>query len=205
VSARRRPRLRSLALAGTTAALSLALAARASAVPKFGTAPALPSLPALTLNGGAQTANATMSNFSVTEAAESGGWNITVAGQSGSGKSAVFARYCPKATCGSDKEGYVAGGATLPANSLTLNSSGASFTGGAGTAPAFQCSSACNADSASAVKIVSKAIGGFGGSTWKTSGFSATSLTLATPSTLNALPAGEVYRANVLWTLSTGP
>ena len=60
-------------------------------------------------------------------------------------------------------------------------------------------------DSASAVKIVSKAIGGLGGSTWKTSGFSATSLTLATPSTLNAPPAGEVYRANVLWTLSTGP
>jgi hypothetical protein len=205
VSNARRPALRSLALATLTAALSFVLAAPASAAPKFGTAPALPSLPAVTLNGGAQTANATMSNFTVEEGIESGGWNVTVAGQSGTKKSAVFARYCPKAKCGSDSEGYVAGGATLPGNSLTLNTTGASFTGGVGTAPAFQCSSACNVDSASAVKIASKATGGFGGSTWKTSGFSATSLALSTPSTMRVLPAEEVYRVNVVWTLSTGP
>jgi hypothetical protein len=41
--------------------------------------------------------------------------------------------------------------------------------------------------------------------TWLTTGFSATSLALATPSTLKALSNGELYRANLLWTLSTGP
>jgi hypothetical protein len=41
--------------------------------------------------------------------------------------------------------------------------------------------------------------------TWLTTGFSATSLSLATPSTLKALSNGEVYRVNLLWTLSIGP
>ena len=36
-------------------------------------------------------------------------------------------------------------------------------------------------------------------------GIGATSLALATPSTLKALSNGELYRANLLWTLSTGP
>jgi hypothetical protein len=188
------------------ALLALGLPLPARAAPKFVTPPALPSLPAITLDAGAQTTNATMNNFSVEEAAlEAGGWNVTVAGQSGTEKSAVFARYCPNATCGSDTNGYVSGGATLAANSLTLNSTGASFTGGVGTAPAFQCSSACNVDSASAVKTVSKAAGGVGANTWTTTGFSATSLALTAPSTLRVLPAAEVYRVNVLWTLGTGP
>jgi hypothetical protein len=187
------------------ALLSLALPAGAWAL-KFPTAPALPALPTVTLNAGAQTTHATMNNFSVEEGVlEGGGWNVTVAGQPGSAKSAVFAQYCPKAECGSQKEGYVSGGLTLPANSLTLNTTGASWTGGSGPTPAFQCSSSCNLDSASAVKIASTASGGTGLTTWTTTGFSATSLSLATSSQLQVLPASEVYRVNIIWTLSTGP
>jgi hypothetical protein len=172
----------------------------------FVESPALPVLPTVTINGGAQTTKATMTNFSVSETfGESGGWNLTVAGSGGSGKSAVFAQYCPNATCGTDPKGYVAGGQFLPANSLTLGTSGASFTGGSGTVPAFQCAAACNVDSAAAVKIVSRAAGASPGSTWKTSGFSSSSLSLKVKSTLRAIKAEEVYRVNILWTLSTGP
>jgi hypothetical protein len=188
------------------ALLALGLPAQAQAL-KFPTAPALPALPTVTLNAGAQTTHATMNNFSVEEALlETGGWNVTVAGQSGGGNSAVFAQYCPNATCGSDVKGYVAGGQKLPANSLTLNTTGASWTGGSGPTPAFQCSSSCNVDSASAVKITSTAAGGLGTlNTWTTTGFSATSLSLATSSQLRVLPASEIYRVNIIWTLSTGP
>jgi hypothetical protein len=174
----------------------------------FSTTPSMPTLNAITLNGSAQTTNTTMTNFGVADATGSGsGWNTTVAGQSGAGKSAVFKQYCPTATCGSDPEGYVTSGATLAANSLALNSTGASFaaqSGTTGTAPTLQCSTACNVDSATAVKIASAAASA-GMGTWLTTGFSATSLALATPSTLKALSNGEVYRVNLLWTLSTGP
>jgi hypothetical protein len=174
----------------------------------FSTVPAMPTLSAITLNGSAQTTTTTMTNFGVADATGSGsGWNVTVAGQSGVGKSAVFAQYCPKATCGTDTEGYVASGATLPADSLTLGSTGASFTGqngSTGTAPTLQCGSSCNVDSASAVKIASGAVNA-GMGTWLTGGWGATSLSLATPSTLKALANTEVYRVNLLWTLSTGP
>ena len=98
-------------------------------------------------------------------------------------------------------------GATLPANSLTLTSTGASFSaqsGSTGTAPTLQCSGSCNVDSASAVKIASAAVNA-GMGTWLTASFSGTSLALATPSTLKALSNGELYRVNLLWTLSTGP
>jgi hypothetical protein len=187
------------------ALLAMGLPAQARAL-KFPTPPALPALPALTLNGGAQTPHATMNNFSVEEGLlETSGWNVTVAGQSGSGKSAVFAQYCPSAKCGSDPEGYVSSGLTFPANSLTLNTTGASWTGGSGPAPAFQCSVACNVDSPTAVKIVSTASGGTGLTTWTTTGFSASSIALATTSQLMVLPSGEVYRVNIMWTLSSGP
>jgi hypothetical protein len=174
----------------------------------FSTTPAMPTLSAVTLTGAAQTTNTTMTNFGIDDATGSGsGWNTTVAGQSGSEKSAVFAQYCPTATCGSDTKGYVPSGATLPANSLTLNSTGASFSaqgGTTGTAPTLQCSSACNVDSATAVKIASAAVNA-GMGTWLTTGFSGTSLALSTPSTLKLLSNGEVYRVNLLWTLGTGP
>jgi len=174
----------------------------------FSTVPAMPTLSSVTLKAEAQTTSSAMTNFGVADATGSGsGWNVTVAGQSGTKKSAVFAQYCAKALCGSEAEGYVAGGATLPANSLTLNSTGASLAaqgGSSGTAPTLQCSASCNVDSASAVKIVSAAEkAGMG--TFLTSGWSGTSLALATPSTLKLLPNEEVYRVNLLWTLSTGP
>jgi hypothetical protein len=174
----------------------------------FSTVPAMPTLSSVTLNGQAQTTTTTMTNFGVADATGSGsGWNVTVAGQSGAEKSAVFAQYCPNATCGPDVKGYVPSGATLPANSLTLSSTGASFAaqvGSTGTAPTLQCAAACNVDSASAVKIASAALSA-GMGTWLTSGFAAASLSLATPTTLKALANSEAYRVNLLWTLGTGP
>lgn len=174
----------------------------------FSTTPAMPTLSAVTLTGAAQTTNSTMTNFGVDDATGSGsGWNTTVAGQSGTEKSAVFAQYCPTTTCGSDSKGYVPSGATMVANSLTLNSTGASLSaqgGTTGTAPTLQCSSACNVDSASAVKVVSAALNA-GMGTWLTTGFTATSLALSTPTSLKLLSNGEVYRVNLLWTLGTGP
>lgn len=174
----------------------------------FSTAPNLPTLTSVTLNGQAQTTNSTMTNVGVADATGSGsGWNATVEGQTGTGKSAVFAQYCPKAKCGTDAEGYVSGGQKLAANSLTLNSTGASFTGQSGTtgtAPTLQCSTACNVDHASAVKIASAAAGA-GMGTWLTTGFSASSLALSTPTTLRALANEEIYHVDLLWTLSTGP
>jgi hypothetical protein len=174
----------------------------------FSTAPALPTLSSITLNGQAQTTNSTMTNVGVADATGSAsGWNVTVEGQAGTGKSAVFEQYCPKSKCGTESEGYIAGGQTLAANSLTLNSTGVSLVGQSGTvgtAPSAQCASACSVDHPSAVKILSAAKeAGMG--TWLTSGFSATSLALSTPTTLRVLPSEEVYRVNLLWTLSTGP
>lgn len=187
------------------AGVLLGLPAAAAAL-SFSEKPALPTLPTVTLNGGAQTVHASMTNFSVTETfGESGGWNVTVKGLSGTGKSAVFAQYCPNTLCGSDAKGYVAGGQSLPANSLTLSSSGASFIGGTGTTPTLQCSTGCNVDSSTAVKIASRATGSSPGATWKTTGFSTSSLSLKVKSTLRALKAEEIYRVDVLWTLSTGP
>src|SRR5205085_1567722 len=173
----------------------------------FDVAPATPTFAAVTLNGQAQTSTATMNNLAVDDTTAGTGWNLTAAGNTSAGKSPVFARYCPNATCGSDTgPGYVSGGASLPAASLTLSSTGASWstTGGAGGAPTFQCSTACPVGAASATKIVSTASGA-GLGPWKSSGFGASSLTLSTPTTLRALPATEVYRVDLLWTLSTGP
>jgi hypothetical protein len=175
----------------------------------FSTAPAMPTLTSITLTGEAQKTNTAMTNFGVSDATGTGsGWNVTVNGQSGTEKSAVFAEYCPNATCGSNSKGYVGGGGTLPANSLTLSSTSASFAGqkeSTGTAPELKCgASVCDVDSASAVKIASAALNA-GMGTWLAEKWAATSLTLSTPSTLKALSNGEIYRVNLLWTLSTGP
>ena len=194
--------------ASTTANDSTSFSVTAGSL-AFSTAPATPTLSAFTLNGQAQTTNTTMTNFAVADATGSGsGWNVTVNGNTGTGKSPVFKEYCPNATCGSDSgPGYVAGGLTLAANSLTLNSTGVSFTGQSGTtgtAPTLQCSTACNVDSASAVKIVSAATSA-GMGTWATTGWSGTALALSTPSTLKTLQTGEVYRVDLVWTLNSGP
>lgn len=69
-------------------------------------APDVPNLGALTLTGQAQTLNAAMANFSVDDATGTGsGWNVTVNGDSSGGRSAVFKRYCPNASCGTDPRG----------------------------------------------------------------------------------------------------
>jgi hypothetical protein len=177
----------------------------------FGTSPDVPDMPTLTLNGQAQTLNATMGNFSVADATGSGsGWNVTVNGDSSASHSAVFKQYCPgPSACGSDgAAAYVSGGQTLAANSLTVSSSSASFTaqnGTTGTAPSFQCtSSACNVDSASAVKVISAASGA-GMGTYQAGSWGASSLALSAPTTIRYLSNGEVYHLDLVWTLNTGP
>jgi hypothetical protein len=174
---------------------------------RFLAPPALPSLPTLTLNARAQTLATTMTPFSVEDLRlTKAGWNLTAQGQSGSGKSPVFAPYCPKAKCGSVAEGYVPEGQPLAAESLTLNSTGASFSGGLLTAPTLQCPGSCALDSPTPVKVASEASGPLAGEgLWTAGGFSPSSLSLNTPATLRTLPNEEVYRANILWTLSTGP
>ena len=177
----------------------------------FTTAPDAPNLPALTLNGQAQTLNATMANFGVSDGTGSGaGWNVTVAGDNAGGKSSVFKQYCTNAGgCGAHPFGYVASGYTLAQNSLTLNSTSAGFTaqnGTTGTAPTHQCNSGCFVDAAPAspVKVVSAAVGAGMGS-YITNGYTATSLAAAAPSNIQALLANEVYRVDLLWTLGSGP
>lgn len=171
----------------------------------FDTAPAMPTLTGVTVTGASQTTNTQMTNFAVKDATGSGaGWNVTVNGQSGAGKSDVFAAYCPNASCGTDSgPGYVPSGATLSANSLVLNSTSASFTPGS-SAPTHQCNSGCNVDSASPVKTVSAAVNN-GMGTFTTTGWSATSLALSTPANLQALQTNEVYRVDLLWSLTSGP
>jgi len=176
----------------------------------FDPAPTLPSLGTITLNGQAQNKTAQMNNFGVNDTTASpSGWNVTVVGDSSAGKSAIFKQYCSNggSACGSDPaNSYVSGGRTLPANSLTFNSTGASWTGGTGSAPTFPCGGgACAIDAASATKIASAANGSAGTGLWSTSGLSATSVKLSTASTLRALPASEIYRLDVVWSLNSGP
>ena len=77
----------------------------------------LPTLTGVTLNGKSQTTSTIWSNaMKITSSGTNTGWNLTVNGNAGGGKSAVFKQYCPNATCGSDSgPGYIAGGFTLPA------------------------------------------------------------------------------------------
>jgi hypothetical protein len=212
--------VRGLLAAGVAAAL-LVLAPPASAATDttqfsvtagalaFSTAPDVPNLGALTLNGQAQTQTAQMNNFSMIDATGSAaGWNVTVAGDTSGGKSAVFKEYCPNATCGSNSgPGYISGGATLAADSLTLNSTSASFSallGTTGTAPTHQCNSGCFLDTASPAKIVSAATSA-GLGTYQTTGYTASSVSLSAPTTLRALQSNEVYRVDLVWTLNSGP
>jgi hypothetical protein len=170
----------------------------------FSTAPALPTLPTVTLNAKAQLSTAQMTNFAVTDTLGSG-WNITVAGNSAAGDSPVFAQYCPNAGgCGTDAFGYVAAGNTLPPDSLTLNTTGASFTTLLGGAATFMCNTPCNIDSTTPSKIATESTGTLT-ATWTSTGFSTTSLTLSTATTVKTLPPPEVYRLDVIWSLNTGP
>lgn len=175
------------------------------------TLPAPPRLPALGLIapiGNAQVTTATMQPFEVADATGTGsGWRLTVEGEPGAGRSNVFAQYCPNPRCGHDTQGYIAGGHTLSAGSLTLTSTGADFApqrGADGVAPTLECASGCSLDSATSVKVASAgAEAGMG--TWLASGFAPTSLALTTPRTLHELPAEDVYRVDELWSMTSGP
>ncbi|MGH2982582.1 MAG: WxL domain-containing protein [Solirubrobacterales bacterium] len=166
----------------------------------FDADPNVPDLPGLTLSGQAQTVNAQMANFTIEDASGTGaGYNVTVAGDSAAGKSPVFKQY--------NTVTQTYGTAALLANSLTLTSTGADFSGiggTTGTKPSHQCGSGCFVDSASPVEVVSAAAG-TGMGTWATTGYSASSLALAAPSTLQALDADEVYRVDLVWSLNSGP
>ena len=196
-------------LCGLALVLALALPAfapaTASAAVAFSTAPNAPNLPAITLNAQARTVNATMANWGASQTTSATGWNLTVQGDSSAGKSAAFKVYCPNASCGPDPTGYVTGGATLPANSLKLNSTAAGWTGGVGTKPTHSCNAGCDMDSASAVKVASASTS-VGLTTWTTTAYSATSLALSLLTTIRTPPqTGEIYRVDLLWTLTTGP
>jgi hypothetical protein len=172
----------------------------------FSLLPAMPTLTPFTLTGQAQTTNTKMTDFTVRDATGSGsGWNVTVNGDATGTNSPVFAQYCPNASCGTDSSGYINGGQKLAPNSLTLTGAGP-FTAqnSSGAAPTLQCSSACNVDSATPVKIASAAVNA-GMGTWATPGWSAASLALSTPTTLKTLPAGEVYHIDLVWSLTSGP
>jgi len=160
-------------------------------------APNYPDLGALTLNGQAQTLSAQMGNFTVADATGSGaGWNVTVVGDTTTGKSPVFKRW----------NGTSYGSEALAANSLTLSSTGASFAaqnGTTGTAPTHSCGSGCFVDAASPVKLASAAVNA-GMGTYATSGYGASSLSLVTPSTLKAIGA-DVYRVDLVTTVNSGP
>jgi hypothetical protein len=206
-----RPLPRAAALALAALGVASALPAAAGAL-SFATAPDVPTLPAVTINGHSQTDTAQMNNFAISLGIlDIGGFNVTVQGDSSGGKSAVFKVYCPNASCGSDSgPGYVAGGSTLPADSLTLNTTGASWTetsGLGGTTPAFTCNGGCTIDHASAVKIATQASYSIGVlATWSTQNFGASSLSLAIPTTLRKpTQTGEVYRLDLVWTLNSGP
>src|SRR4051794_31493795 len=200
----------SSALAATSQSDTTQFAVTAGTL-SFTTVPDAPAFSALTLNGQAQTLNATMGNFGVSDSTGSGaGWNVTVAGDNTGGKSSVFKQYCTQASCGADPSGYVTGGKTLAQNSIKLDSTSAGFSaqnGTTGTAPTHQCPNpGCSVDAAPAspVKVISAAAGAGMGS-YLTTGYTATSLAASAPSTVQALPANEVYRVDLLWTLSTGP
>jgi hypothetical protein len=203
-------RSRRLHLPGWALALAIAfpqlLPGYAAASVSFSTAPSTPNLPAVTLNGQAQTDNATMANWGVKMLSSQTGWNVTVAGDTTSGKSAVFKQYCPNTTCGTDSgPGYITGGATLAAGSLKLNSTGASWTGNSGTTPSHLCNSGCLMDTTTAVKIASASTSVLTG-TWSTTGYSATSLAASIPTTTRFLSqSGEVYHLDLVFTLNSGP
>lgn len=199
--------VRAAVVSAAVIALAVLAPSVANAAVSFTTAPNAPNLPALTLNGQAQTLNATMANWAVSQTTTQAGWNVTVQGDASGGKSAVFKVFCPNATCGTDSgPGYVAAGSTLAANSLKLNSTGAGWSGGSGgTKPTHSCNSGCNVDSATAVKVASASTS-VALTTWTTSAYSATSLGLSVPTTIRApLQTGELYHLDLVWTLSTGP
>jgi hypothetical protein len=194
-----------LGCAVVTSALALTAGSSLATTVAFTTAPALPTLTGVTLNGQSQSTPTIWPNaMKITSSGTNTGWNVTVNSTAAGGRSSVFKQYCPNTTCGTDSgPGYVTGGFTLPADSLTMNTSGAGWTT-SGTKPAYQCSVSpfCKIDQTTATKVVSASTSVALG-TWTGSG--STILTLATPASLRKLQTSEVYRVDVVWTLSSGP
>jgi putative surface cell wall-binding protein len=216
-----------LALAGA-ALVSLFLAAKAEAnndktyftvtagALEFVTAPALPVLTGVTLNGEAQTTHTNMTNFRVKDARGTGaGWHVSVSSRAtvGTTVSEKFKEYCESASvCGANAaERYVSGGKELEANALTLNSTSATFSPSDANVPTYtaECLAGCTVDTpeGSPHKVVS-ALANKGMGKYETVFNNAEphGLMLATPMNLATLPnANEVYRVDVVWTLATLP
>lgn len=185
----------------------------------FQAAPDLPAFSGVTLNGQSQTATAQVPNWSVADATGSGsGWNVTVQGDSGTGKSAVLKEYCTDGTAtngcdtavgGAAGPGYVTSSPkALAANSVSLSSSGAAFSaldGTTGTAPTHQCGSSCNVDTAAPVKVAGAAADA-GMGTYQADTYGVSSLSLALPTTVKAIGTGnKVYRVDLTWSINSGP
>jgi hypothetical protein len=177
----------------------------------LGGSPGLPGISPPVSNGPNQAISSRMANFEVSDASGTGlGWSISVSGDAGPGKSPVLKQYCPAPRCGDHAgPGYVADGSSLPAESLTLDSSGATFmpvNGSSGPGPAHQCNEGCFVDASpsSPTKVVAAA-SGTGMGTFRTSGFSSSSLRLAAPVSTSRLQDGELYRVDLSWSLNSGP
>jgi hypothetical protein len=218
-----------LALAGTALALLfLFLAPKAEAnndktyftvtagALEIVTAPALPLLTGVTLNGEAQNTHTNMTNFKVKDARGTGvGWHMSVSSRATAGTtvSEKFKEYCESASvCGANAaEHYVAGGKELEANSLTLNATAGTFSPSDANVPTYtaECLAGCTIDTpeGSPHKVVSAAVNkGMGKYETVFNNAEPHGLMLATPMNLATLPnANEVYRVDVVWTLATLP
>jgi WxL domain surface cell wall-binding len=185
----------------------------------FVTAPTLPELAAVTLNGEAQTTHSStaMANFKVKDATGTGnGWHVSIGSRATSGTtvSAVFKQYCEFASNCTSSEAHKYASSTpkeLATGSLTLSSTGATFSPSGAEAPTYaaECGSSgpCVVDTGAegtTHKVVTAAVNkGMG--KYEMGGWATTSLTLTTPATLFALNEHEVYRVDVLWTLASAP
>jgi hypothetical protein len=152
-----------------------------------------------------------MPDFEVSDASGGGrGWSITVSGDTGRDRSPLLKQYCPLRECpGGHRRGYVVEGVTLPPNSLTFDSSGASFEpvrGSAGRPPTFRCGDACFVDvfPGSPSKLAVAEVGS-GMGTFRARGFSPSSIKLVAPNAPPTLPPGQIYRVDLSWTLNSGP
>lgn len=212
-------RLRRAILVAAVMTATALPAPRAHAQLDVTVAPDIPALGAVTLTAARQDRHAQMPAWEVrdTRAAQLG-WHVTAQGDGSAGRSAVFSEYCTDGTvtngcstavAGGPGPGYVTGGAALAAASLRLDSTGASFTPQGTTQnllpPQHVCSAGCALDTTAGVSVASAAVGAALG-TWRAEGYSATSLSLALPTTVRFIgAANKVYRLDLLWTLVSGP
>jgi hypothetical protein len=163
----------------------------------FTSAPNLPSFGAATLDGSVQTLDAPLSAWEVKDpSGTAAGWNVTV-------ESTPFREY--DAAAGTPD--YVAGGKQLDGGSLTIQRGTAGYDTAPSdqtlaNAPVYSCVSACTLDNGSAARLVSAdAANGMG--IWASTGGVKATLKLGTRA--RSLPAGEVYRGEITWTLASGP